>query len=367
VPRRFWIVLGAIAAVVLVVQLAGPHATAWHFFELAVDLLLGSGPEGDRSGLRLYGDHPELQFGPTSILVALPFTLLGGVSGELLAMAFMSLLGIGVVWMMLDIVDDVGNRPGSAPAVRHWVVAVALIVTWGDIAVRTAHIDDAIAITALVAGLHGTRHDRPVAATLLFALAAAAKPWAVVFVPLCALPWRPGSWLRPALAASIAVATWIPFIVAEPDTLDTSGFGILNDPTSSLRALGIDAATTPGWVRPVQLVGGLVLVSFLVLRDRWPAAILAGISLRLLLDPGVHRYYTAGFVVGAVLVEDRIRPGRAPWFTITGALVLEITAMPGAPVLIGQATRLGVLVVALVAALGHPALSPAASRACARR
>ena len=356
-----------VAAAVLVVQLAGTHATAWHFFELAADLLFGSGPTGDRSGLRLYGDHPELQFGPTSILVAAPFTLLGGAAGELLAMTFMSLLGIGVVWMILDVVDDAGSRPAPAPSVGHWVIAITLVVTWGDIAARTAHIDDAIAITALVAGIHRMRHDRPVAATLLFALAAAAKPWAVVFVPLCALPWQPGSWRRPALAAGIAVATWIPFIVAEPDTLDTSEFGIVNDPTSSLRALGIDAATTPGWVRPVQLVGGLVVVSLLVLRNRWPAAILAGISWRLLLDPGVHRYYTVGFVVGAVLVESRIRPGRPPWFTIAGALVLEITAIPGAPVLIGQATRLGVLVVALAAALGHPALSPAADPASARR
>ncbi|MCP4454341.1 MAG: hypothetical protein GY809_23020, partial [Planctomycetes bacterium] len=71
--RMFWPVLVAASVVVMVVQLPGPHATAWHFFDLAADLLVGRGPDGDGWGLALYRDHPELQFGPLSIVVAAPF------------------------------------------------------------------------------------------------------------------------------------------------------------------------------------------------------------------------------------------------------------------------------------------------------
>ena len=327
----------------MIVQLPGPHATAWHFFELATDLLVGNGPSGDRDGLALYADHPELQFGPVSILFAAPFTILGPVAGKYAAMGVVSVFGLVVVRLLADVVP-IRSTPAGVAA------AIAIVITWGDIAVRTAHVDDAIALVAIVAALRWVVHDRATAATAMFALAAAAKPWAVVFVPLAALPLQPGSWRRPVIAAGAAVATWLPFIVSEPDTLGTSGFEIVNDPTSSLRALGIDAATTPDWIRPVQLVGGLAIVAALVMWDRWPGAILAGITWRLILDPGVHRYYTAGFVLGALLVELRSRPNRIPWFTIVGAGVLELTAVPDVPVGPAQIARLAVLLAALAAA-----------------
>ena len=144
-------------------------------------------------------------------------------------------------------------------------------------------------------------------------------------------------------------------------------FEIVNDPASSLRAFGIDAATTPDWVRPVQLLGGLVLVALLVVAGRWPGAVLAGISWRLLLDPGVHRYYTAGFVIGALLVEDRIRPGRTPWFTAVAAIVLETTALPDAPLGPARVARLVVLLFALAAATRPPSPVPARSGRADRR
>ena len=256
-----------------------------------------------------------------------------------------SVLGIVLFRLLADLLPP---RAATPPVLL--ASGLVVVVTWADIAVRTAHIDDAIALAATVAALRWTLRDRTTAATLMFALAAAAKPWAVMFVPLAMLPIRPGSWRRPVIAAGAAVATWIPFIVAEPDTLDTSGFEITNDPTSSLRAFGIDAATTPGWVRPAQLVGGCLIVGVLTLLGRWPAGILAAVSWRLLLDPGVHRYYTAGFVIGALLVEKRIRPGRPPWFTIGAGVVLEVTAIPDIPVGPGQAARLAVLAGALAVA-----------------
>jgi hypothetical protein len=334
----------------MIVQLPGPHATAWHFFELAGDLILGNGPPGDRDGLRLYGDHPELQFGPLSILVALPFTRLGTSAGEIAVMAAGSLLGIAVIGLVMAAMSEATRPADERPTVRDWAIGIVLVAVWGDIAVRTAHLDDAIALTAIAAALVAVRRTRPTDAMVLLAVAAAAKPWAVVFVPLCAVPLSASSWRRPLVAAVAAVATWVPFIVAEPDTLDTSRFEITNDPTSSLRAFGIDAATTPDWVRPTQLVAGLAIVALLVAARRWPGAVLAGISWRLLLDPGVHRYYTAGFVIGALLVEDRLRPGRIPWWTIAAAVVLESSAVPDIAVGPARVARLAVIAIALAAA-----------------
>ena len=366
-PGRYWWRLAALSTVVLLAQLPGPHATAWHFFELGAELLIGDGPTGDRSGLRLYGDHPELQFGPLSILVALPFTLLGTDAGEVAVMVASSLLGLAVVRFVLATVRGVDRPAGAGATACEWVAGVVVVVVWGDIAVRTAHLDDAIALAAIAAALVAVRRTQPTAAMVLLTVAAAAKPWAVVFVPLCALPLGPGTWRRPLVAAGVAVATWLPFILAEPDTLDTSAFEIVNDPASSLRAFGIDAATTPDWVRPVQLLGGLVLVALLVVAGRWPGAVLAGISWRLLLDPGVHRYYTAGFVIGALLVEDRIRPGRTPWFTAVAAIVLETTALPDAPLGPARVARLVVLLFALAAATRPPSPVPARSGRADRR
>ena len=340
----------------MAVQLPGPHATAWHFFDLGADLLVGRGPEGDGWGLALYRDHPELQFGPLSIVVALPFSLLGHLLGtttaEVAVMVAGSALGLLVVGLLLDVVDELvpGGRASLSPSAA-LAAGLVVVITWGDVAVRTAHIDDALALTGLVFALRAVARGEGWVATAALAFAAAAKPWAAVFVPLAAVPEGRHRLLRPLVAGGIAVLTWMPFILAEPATLDTSDFAIDNDPTSVLRALGVDAATTPEWVRPAQLLGGFAVVAGLVLWRRWPAALLAGIAWRLLLDPGAHRYYTVGFVLGALVLEMRARPGRPPWLTIAGAVVLEATAVPDGPVGVGQALRLTVVVAALVIAV----------------
>jgi hypothetical protein len=136
----------------------------------------------------------------------------------------------------------------------------------------------------------------------------------------------------------------------------------VNDPTSVLRAFGVDAATTPGWVRPAQLVGGFALAALAVTRGRWLAAVLAAVAWRLLLEPGAHRYYTAGFVLGALLVELRHRPSRVPVATLVGAVVLEVTAIPGGPEVLGRSARAAVVVLALVAACAIPRASTGGAR-----
>ena len=58
---------------------------------------------------------------------------------------------------------------------------------------------DALALAGMMAGVRWVATERATAATLAFAFAAAAKPWAVVVVPLAAVPDGPRRLLRPRL------------------------------------------------------------------------------------------------------------------------------------------------------------------------
>src|SRR5688572_24003593 len=94
VDPAVWLLFAATSLVVLLVQLPYTHATAWHFFEDAADLLFA------RDGLHLYDAHPEFQFGPLSIAVAAPFTALG----EGAAMVVLSLMGLVGLGFLVDAV-----------------------------------------------------------------------------------------------------------------------------------------------------------------------------------------------------------------------------------------------------------------------
>lgn len=357
-----WPTLTAVSAVVMLVQLAGTHATAWHFFHDSARLLVGDVPPGETGGFHLYGAHPEFQFGPLSIGFAVPFSLLGHAAGSWAAMAVASVAGLIAFALLLDTVERL--RPGFRDRVGSSVLllsGITAIITWGDVAVRTAHIDDAIALVGIVAAMHWRTQGRRWLPPLALAVAAAAKPWAIVFAPLALLPVSgPGSamqWLRAnwtgfarvGLVGALALLTWAPFVLAEPRTLDTADFGINNDATSVLRALGVSDPLTPSWVRPAQLLGGVALVGLVVVRGWWPSALLAGMAWRLLLDPGANRYYTIGLVLGALIVELAVRWNRIPWGTIAAAMTLEITAIPGIPQLPGRTLRLICVSLALAA------------------
>lgn len=364
-----WPTLALVSTVVLLVQLPGTHATAWHFFHDSSRLLIGDGPPGEVGGLHLYGDHPEFQFGPLSIGLAVPFSLMGYTVGSWAAMLVASVAGLIAFALVLDTIERL--RPGFRAQVRPLVLlasGTAAIVTWGDVAVRTAHIDDAIALVAITTAMRCCAGGESRPCVVALAVAAAAKPWAIMFAPLALLPvadpcvaglrWV-GRWLaanragvvRVARVGILALLGWAPFVVAEPHTLDVTDFGIPNDPTSVLRAFGISDPMTPSWVRPAQLLGGIAIVGLVVVRGWWPSALLAGTAWRLLLDPGAHRYYTIGFVLGALIVELIARRNRVPWGTIAAALVLEITAVPGIPEVSGRTLRL-ICVVAGLAAVG---------------
>jgi peptidoglycan/LPS O-acetylase OafA/YrhL len=74
---------------------------------------------------------------------------------------------------------------------------------------------------------------------------------------------------------------------------------------SSLRALGVTTPNTPSWDREAQIALGCGLGVLAVLRRRWPAVLALGIGARIVLDPSVYTYYTAGFALG-VLIWDLV-------------------------------------------------------------
>ncbi|MSV90968.1 MAG: hypothetical protein F2692_04630 [Actinobacteria bacterium] len=65
-----------VAAVAFSVLLPFHHSTSWHFFHDAAHALFATSRPGAEGGLDVYAEHPEFQFGPLSILVALPFAYL---------------------------------------------------------------------------------------------------------------------------------------------------------------------------------------------------------------------------------------------------------------------------------------------------
>lgn len=347
--RTLAIAFTATAVLVMVVQLPFTHANAWHYFDEASRLLVGAMAQPGPQGLTLYGSHPEFQFGPISILAAAPFVLLGPTFGDIAAIVAMS--GVGV-WATLLLVRVAARlRPDADPRLFRraaLVAGVTFIVTWGDVAVRTAHIDDALALAATVVAVDAVSVRRPWKAALALGVAGAAKPWAVVFAPMVIAAG--GGLLHLAVAAGIVVATWAPFLLAEPATLEAARHGIANEASSALRAMGVHDATTPEWVRPAQIALGLGATLYLVARRRWVEVVMTGVAIRLLLDPAANRYYTVGLVLGLALHELVVRPERLPWLTLLAAIALEVPQAQGFPPTIAGWIRIAVVAVVLIEA-----------------
>jgi hypothetical protein len=301
--------------------------TSWHFFADAASGLFGRhGP-----GLDLYAVHPEYQFGPLSAMVAWLFQPIPHLLSRPAIVTFGSVLGVVCLVLLEQVIIEL--HPGvDLVRLRRglWCAAIPVLYAWSDIAVRNEHIDDALALTGIVASALLIARRRPWAATICMAVAVAAKPWAIVCVPMLAAP--PGRHAysrltRPLVAAAAAGATWLPFVLDAPQTLTAlSHFQIVNSASSSLRVLGVTVARTPSWDRPAQMLFGLAAATLLVRLDRWWAVPMAALGIRLLLDPGTHRYYTAGLALAVLLWELVVAARRVPWRSIVTVLVLEATA-----------------------------------------
>jgi asparagine N-glycosylation enzyme membrane subunit Stt3 len=104
-------------------------------------------------------------------------------------------------------------------------------------------------------------------------------------------------------------------------------FTIPNNPSSALRVLGVMSPRTPWWDRSAQLALGLAAGCLAVRRGRWQAVVLVAVAARIMLDPGVYAYYTAGAVLGTIVVDLALTKWRFPWVTAITAFLLYLARM----------------------------------------
>ncbi|MDE0803512.1 MAG: hypothetical protein OSA99_09330 [Acidimicrobiales bacterium] len=325
--RWTWMFLGAVAVIGSTILIGFEHACSWYHFAGAADALVAWDESG--GGLALYRANPQFQFGPLAVLAALAFRTLPDPIEVWSVMVVGSLAGLACL-AALDVTVRRRNPDRSLPrsGLLAAGVGLAFLFVWMRLSAYSTHIDDVIALGSIVTA--GVLIDRRRSGWAVVALvaAAAAKPWAVIFAPLAALVPGRLRWARPLVVGTLGAATWLPFLVGASGTLEAiSGFAVEVDANSGLMALGFMDAVTPGWLRPLQLAGGLVITAAVVWRRHsWPAAFAAGICARLIVDPATHHYYTAGFVLAVLAWELDRRPHRIPWCAIAGAIVLELAA-----------------------------------------
>ena len=340
-------------ALVLQLVLYGNSGYSWHFFSDGGTLLLGGHPPGmvQPGGLHLYANYPQLQFGPLTLLMVVVLLPLTTASGWMIATWVMTLTGFVVCYLVERLTQE------CRPATNSWATTLTMLIggasfllSWEILAVHFGHLDDVLALALLAAAGLAVAHRRPVLTGVLLGLAADAKPWALVCAALVlALPRR--TWWRALAAVVVVIAlAWLPFILADPHTIHAAAsFTIPNVPASALRALGVNSSATPSWDRLAQVGSGCALGAFAVFRGRWQAVLALGIGARVVLDPSVYSYYTAGLAF-AVLCWDLIGYRRP----LPVASLVCLAGLTVAPAVVHDAHVLGELrlwSVVLVAAI----------------
>lgn len=289
----------------------------------------------------VYGDHPAAQVGPLAlVLSALPRPLF-------VTLVCTMLLGVTLAARRLGVPQEVILLGGSVAG-----------VVWGLFAIG-GHADDQLVVLGAALMAVGIAEDRKGMVGWGFLLALAGKPTGVVLAPLLlAAGW-------PTLLAAVAGAAvlWAPFVFIDLDGFLRAGRGIVVvEPWSTPFMLGEPAgAAFPEWVRPAQLLGGLVLCAVVARRNGPVAAVIAALAFRALLEPGAWPSYSNALIVLAVLLPARRRPlmGLAVGSWLAGWLLI---ATPG-PVTGALHSGLLVGLVAAAAGLQHPGRPPADSGA----
>lgn len=303
----------------------------WHIARAAGDYLLAG-------HLDVYAAMPKAQMGPV------PLVLAGALPGPAYLMVVSALVGV-----VLVLAISYGGQTGR----RYAVVAgggMLLAWPWAAYGVQ-GHADEALVILGGAGMVLAFERRRAAWLCVAFLVAIAAKPTAVILLPLVFLRSR-----QAGLAALVGTAViWLPFFLADPYGFLAAGRGPGDLWPGSLQAMlgGEPYTGFPAWVRPVQLVGGLVLCLVLA-RFRGAAAAVVGVlAFRTLLEPGAWNYYGTGIAAAGLMFD--VRRFRAPVVTALGfvsfATVLDTPiSATGAPI------RILALVAALVlvCVLGRP-------------
>ncbi|MEV6838172.1 hypothetical protein AB0N17_27280 [Streptomyces sp. NPDC051133] len=302
-------------------------AISWHYLRTGQQLLFSEIPGG---GLALYANHPELQIGPVSFLVAGLFAPFSADVGEKLADAFMSGLGLYMLVLIGRAAADHNRGTGlnhKRLQQRVLIAGAAFIPMWVEVSVRFAHLDDVLALFFTTLAVRALVRGQATAVGVFLALAVDSKPWAVGFLPLLlALP-RPSRLRSAAWAVGLVAIAWLPFYLTHLDTLAAARFTIPNQPASSLRWFGVHDPATPWWDRPAQMALGTVLGTLAVRRHRWPAVVFLAADARILLDPSVYTYYNASVLLGTLIWDSIGQRRLVPWVSWIALISLYGSAL----------------------------------------
>lgn len=248
---------GSPAALAVLIAVTWPTwIRDWHYLD-----------DGLQGGLHFYALHPRVQVGPIALLIS---GILPQVVGAALTAALL----------------PVGLRLVEGIAARRLPLAAGLLaaVPWGFV-VSSGHLEDALAITLVLAACRWPRHFG-----LLLGIATGVKPWAVIFLPLA----RDRRQLATALV--ILTATWAPFLLASRDTWTAVEVQYEVTASSPLRLIGLSDA--PPWWRIAQLLICMGLVA-LARRSALPTVLFIGVATRIALDPGAWPYFVGPLAVVA--------------------------------------------------------------------
>jgi hypothetical protein len=302
----------------------------WHFFEVGSELLFGThhGTTPLAGGLHMYANYPELQIGPLSFLLATPFRLLGASDGgRVLAALVMTAVAPALVYLLEHAARAVwferDEQCDTLLALTALLGGILVVQAWSPLATIYAHLDDVLVLSACTVAVWAVARRRPEVLGIAIGLGIAAKPWAVLALPLILA--LSGSSRRRALflAAGISAVFWLPFVIADPETLSAIKPAVLTDPASVLHLVGVPLGFGPDWIRPVQLGGAVAVGALAVWRGRWGAVLLVGVAVRVGLDPGVFLYYAAGLVLAAFVWDILRSPSSLPLFTLATFLLLN--------------------------------------------
>jgi len=322
------------------VLLSRHGGVSWHYF--ADGGRIFTDVDSAQGGLHVYATRPDLQFGPVSVFFAALLLQSAGDHAMVVAQLITAVAG-GAILVLARHLACFTPASRTVPVRDRtlFVAALAFIPVWLDLAVRFVHLDDSLALAFSVAALVCLRHRLWVVAALLLALGVDAKPWALPLVALLLVVPSGRRWATSWCFLGVVALAWGPFVISDPRTLTAASFQIPVDPSSSLYVLGLGDGGTPGWVRTVQVVLGLALTALAVHRRRWAAAILVVVLARLVVDPGVHSYYAAGVVVGALIWDVSGSRRLWPWWTtVSAGLLFAVRWLPQPVALHGWVTLL---------------------------
>lgn len=302
-------------------------AVSWHYLRTGQQLLFTQLPGG---GLALYANHPELQIGPVSFLVAALFEPFPAEVGEKLADAFMSGLGLYILVLIGRAAADHYRGTGlnhKRLQQRVLIAGAAFIPMWVEVSVRFAHLDDVLALFFTTLAVRALVRGNAISVGMFLALAVDSKPWAVGFLPLLlALP-RPTRLRSAAWMIGLVAVAWLPFYLTHMETLAAARFTIPNQPASSLRWFGVHDPATPWWDRPAQMALGIALGTLAVRRHRWPAVVLLAADARIVLDPSVYTYYNASVLLGTLIWDSIGQRRLVPWVSWVALISLYGSAL----------------------------------------